>query len=55
MNLRTQSYLEQLQRWPKTGQHILAQFDADTVVVLAIAHGKRRPGYWVKRRTRVQR
>jgi len=33
MSLRTQPYLEQLQRWPKTGQHILAQFDADTVVV----------------------
>ncbi|MEK7779904.1 MAG: DUF4291 domain-containing protein [Verrucomicrobiota bacterium] len=33
MNLRTQPYLEQLQLWPKTGQHILAQFDADTVVV----------------------
>jgi hypothetical protein len=33
MNLRTQPYLEQLQRWPKTGKHILAQFDADTVVV----------------------
>lgn len=33
MNLRTQPYLEQLQRWPKTGQHIVAQFDADTVVV----------------------
>jgi hypothetical protein len=33
MHLLTQSYLEQLQRWPKTGQHILAQFDADTVVV----------------------
>jgi len=33
MNLRTQPYLEQRQRWPKAGQHILAQFDADTVVV----------------------
>lgn len=33
MNLRTQPYLEQLQRWPKSGQHIVAQFDADTVVV----------------------
>jgi len=33
MNLPTQTYLEQLQRWPKTGQHILAQFDANTVVV----------------------
>lgn len=33
MNLHTQPYLGQLQRWPRTGQHILAQFDADTVVV----------------------
>ena len=33
MNLLTQPYLQQLERWPKTGQHILAQFDADTVVV----------------------
>lgn len=33
MNLPTQPYLGQLQRWPKTGQHILAQFDADTIIV----------------------
>jgi hypothetical protein len=33
MNLPTQPYLEQLPRWPKAGQHILAQFDADTVIV----------------------
>jgi hypothetical protein len=33
MNLPTQPYLEQLQRWPNTGQHILAQFDTDTIVV----------------------
>lgn len=33
MNLLTQPYWEQLQRWPKSGQHILAQFDADAVVV----------------------
>src|SRR5262249_13656002 len=33
MNLRTQQYLEQLKRWPAVGRHILAQFDADTIVV----------------------
>jgi hypothetical protein len=33
MKTRTESYLEQLKRWPATGRHILAQFDEDTVVV----------------------
>ena len=33
MNLRTEDYLAQLKRWPATGRHILAQFDAETVVV----------------------
>lgn len=33
MNLRTEPYIEQLKRWPASGKHILAQFDADTVVV----------------------
>jgi hypothetical protein len=33
MNLQTEPYLEQCRRWPVTGRHILAQFDADTVVV----------------------
>ncbi|HEY4283693.1 MAG TPA: DUF4291 domain-containing protein [Chthoniobacterales bacterium] len=32
MNLRTENYSRQLKRWPATGRHILAQFDADTVV-----------------------
>lgn len=31
--LHTEPYLDQLARWPKTGHHILAQADADTVVV----------------------
>lgn len=26
-------YLEQLPHWPQTGQHILAQFDEDSIVV----------------------
>jgi len=33
MTLRTEQYLKQLQRWPVAGRHILAQFDAETVVV----------------------
>ena len=33
MNLQTENYLMQLKRWPATGRHILAQFDAETVVV----------------------
>ena len=33
MNLRTERYLDQLQRWPTAGQHILAQFDPESVVV----------------------
>lgn len=33
MTLTIQPYLEQLPHWPQTGQHILAQFDDDSVVV----------------------
>lgn len=33
MNLATEPYAEQVKRWPVSGRHILAQFDADTVVV----------------------
>lgn len=33
MNIETESYIEQLKRWPASGRHILAQFDADTVLV----------------------
>lgn len=31
--LVTEPYTQQLQRWPSSGQHILAQYDADSVVV----------------------
>jgi hypothetical protein len=31
--LHTEPYLDQLVRWPKAGRHILAQADAETVVV----------------------
>jgi hypothetical protein len=33
MTPATESYLAQAARWPKTGRHILAQFDAETIVV----------------------
>src|SRR5258706_2991300 len=33
MNLQTEQYLTQSKRWPASGRHILAQFDAETVVV----------------------
>ena len=33
MNLVTEPYSQQTARWPRAGRHILAQFDADTVVV----------------------
>ena len=40
-------------RWPFSS--VFTMSDAETVVVLAIAHGKRRPGYWAKSRTRSPR
>ena len=33
MKLRTEQYLKQVTRWPVAGRHIIAQFDAETVVV----------------------
>src|SRR5215475_10258164 len=33
MKLNVVPYLEQLDRWPKFGRHILAQFDDEAVVV----------------------
>lgn len=33
MRLVTEHYLAQAARWPKSGRHILAQFDAETIVV----------------------
>src|SRR2546423_11252400 len=33
MNLQTEQYLTQSKRWPASGRHILAQFDAETVLV----------------------
>lgn len=33
MNLPTSPYAEQMKRWPQAGQHILAQFDDESVIV----------------------
>jgi hypothetical protein len=33
MKLKMEPYLEQRQRWPESGRHILAQFDDESVVV----------------------
>jgi Domain of unknown function (DUF4291) len=33
MKLKTAKYLEQVPNWPKTGNHILAQFDDNSIVV----------------------
>jgi hypothetical protein len=51
MQLRTAPYLEQKQRWPLSGRHILAQFDEESVVVYqayrpAIGHFADQHGYF---------
>jgi len=33
MQLATERYVEQVKHWPKEGRHILAHFDADSIVV----------------------
>jgi hypothetical protein len=33
MRLSIAPYLEQVQRWPAAGRHILAQFDDESIVV----------------------
>src|SRR5579884_420129 len=33
MNLPIESYLSQLARWPRSGRHILAQYDDETIIV----------------------
>lgn len=33
MTLSTQSYLQQLPDWPRSGRHIMAQFNADSIIV----------------------
>jgi hypothetical protein len=51
MNLRTEPYLAQTARLPKTGRHILAQFDDESVIVYqayrpAIDHFAAHHGYF---------
>ena len=51
MNLITERYLAQDARWPRSGRHILAQFDEESVVVYqayrpAIGHFAARHGYF---------
>jgi hypothetical protein len=51
MNLRTEHYLEQRQRWPAGGRHVLAQFDEESVVVYQayrpeIGHFAAKNGYF---------
>src|SRR5689334_11061962 len=33
MNLRVSNYAGQVERWPKAGRHILAQYDDETIIV----------------------
>jgi Domain of unknown function (DUF4291) len=51
MNLITEPYLAQNDRWPRSGRHILAQFDSESVVVYqaynpTIGHFAARHGYF---------
>lgn len=51
MHLTTEPYLTQLARWPRTGRHILAQYDDDSIIVYqayrpAIGHFAARHGYF---------
>jgi hypothetical protein len=51
MNLITEPYLAQDARWPRSGRHILAQFDEESVAVYrayrpAIGHFAARHGYF---------
>ena len=61
MNLTVESYLQQRERWPESGRHILAQFDDETIVVYqayrseigryAAQHGRFGDGFSLKRMT----
>jgi hypothetical protein len=51
MSIPIASYAEQSQRWPQAGRHILAHFDAETIVVYqayspAIGHFAVRHGHF---------
>lgn len=50
MNLVTEQYSIQIEKWPSSGRHILAQYDAETIVVYqayrsAIGHFAAEHGY----------
>ena len=44
MTLRTERYLDQVERWPQRGGVILAQFDDDSVVVYQAFRSESPPG-----------
>lgn len=51
VKLVTESYLKQVERWPKVGRHILAQFDDTSVIVYqayrpSIGHFAAKHGYF---------
>jgi hypothetical protein len=51
MDLTAEPYMTQVARWPRSGRHILAQFDSESVVVYqayspAIGHFAARHGYF---------
>jgi len=51
MSLITEPYLIQLARWPQSGQHILAQYDKESVIVYqaynpAVGHFAAKHGYF---------
>lgn len=51
MTLILEPYLSQVERWPQTGNHILAQFDAETIIIYqaynpAIGHFAASHGYF---------
>jgi hypothetical protein len=51
MDLITEAYLDQKARWPNSGRYIMAQFDAESVIVYqaynpAIGHFAARHGYF---------
>jgi hypothetical protein len=51
LNLTLEPYMDQLARWPRTGRHILAQFDDDSIIVYqayrpSIGHFAAQHGYF---------
>lgn len=41
MKLLTAPYLAQVQSWPQSGRHILAQFDTDSIIVYLLIEQKK--------------